>query len=59
VLDLRELRDDPDAVRASQRARGEDPGLVDEVLAADERRRRAVAAFDGLRAEQAGGGRVG
>jgi seryl-tRNA synthetase len=57
VLDLRELRDDPEAVRASQRARGEDPGLVDRVLAADERRRRAVAAFDGLRAEQKALGR--
>jgi seryl-tRNA synthetase len=52
VLDLRELRDDPEAVRASQRARGEDADLVDQVLAADERRRRAAAAFDGLRAEQ-------
>ena len=52
MLDLRELRDDPEVVRASQRARGEDPELVDRVLEADERRRRAVATFDGLRAEQ-------
>ena len=52
MLDLRALRDDPDAVRASQSARGEDPALVDAVLAADERRRAAVARFDGLRAEQ-------
>ena len=29
MIDLRLLRENPDAVRASQRARGEDPGLVD------------------------------
>jgi seryl-tRNA synthetase len=39
-------------VRASQRARGEDPGLVDVALVADERRRAAVTRYDGLRAEQ-------
>jgi seryl-tRNA synthetase len=52
VLDLRQLRDQPDVVRDSQRARGEDPSLVDAALAADERRRAAVLAFDTLRAEQ-------
>jgi seryl-tRNA synthetase len=51
VIDLKLLRDDPDRVRASQRARGEDPGLVDALLAADERRRAAVSAADNLRAE--------
>jgi seryl-tRNA synthetase len=51
VIDLKLLRDDPDLVRASQRARGEDPGLVDALLAADERRRAAVSAADNLRAE--------
>jgi seryl-tRNA synthetase len=52
VLDLKLLRADPEAARNSQRARGEDPAAVDTVLAADERRRSAVAAFDGLRGEQ-------
>jgi seryl-tRNA synthetase len=52
VIDLKLLRDDPDRVRASQRARGEDPRLVDAVLAADERRRAAVTRYDTLRAEQ-------
>ncbi len=52
MIDLKLLRDDPDLVRASQRARGEDPALVDVVLAADERRRAAVTRFDSLRAEQ-------
>ena len=52
VIDLRLLRSDPDRVRASQRARGEDPGLVDALLEADEARRAAVTRADGLRAEQ-------
>ena len=52
MIDLRALRDDPDAVRASQRARGDDPALVDAVLDADARRRTAIAAFENLRAEQ-------
>ncbi len=52
MIDLRLVRDDPDRVRASQRARGEDPAAVDALLAADERRRAAVATADDLRAEQ-------
>jgi seryl-tRNA synthetase len=51
VIDLRTLREDPEAVRASQRARGEDEGLVDALLSADERRRGAVSRADRLRAE--------
>ncbi|HEX4655736.1 MAG TPA: aminoacyl--tRNA ligase-related protein, partial [Mycobacteriales bacterium] len=51
MIDLRALRDDPEAFRRSQRARGADPAVVDEVLAADERRRAAVTAADALRAE--------
>ncbi|MGH8866925.1 MAG: serine--tRNA ligase [Actinomycetes bacterium] len=52
MIDLTLLRDDPERVRTSQRARGEDPGLVDAALSADERRRAAVARFDALRGEQ-------
>jgi seryl-tRNA synthetase len=52
VIDLRLLRENPDAVRASQRARGEDPRLVDVLLEADAARRAAVSAADNLRAEQ-------
>ncbi|MCM6776884.1 serine--tRNA ligase [Nocardia sp. CDC159] len=52
MIDLRFLRENPDAVRASQRARGEDPALVDALLAADEARRAAVATADNLRAAQ-------
>ncbi len=46
------LRENPDAVRASQRTRGEDPALVDALLDADASRRAAVLAGDQLRAEQ-------
>jgi seryl-tRNA synthetase len=52
VLDLRLIRDDPDRVRASQRARGEDPKLVDQLLSADRDRRETLAEFERLRAEQ-------
>lgn len=52
VIDLRLLREDPDRVRASQRARGEDVALVDSLLSADERRRSSGLRFDELRAEQ-------
>ncbi len=52
MLDPKLVRDDPDAVRASQRLRGADPSLVDAFLAADDVRRAAVATADGLRAEQ-------
>ncbi|MDT7606849.1 MAG: seryl-tRNA synthetase [Pseudonocardiales bacterium] len=52
MIDLKLLRDDPEALRASQRARGEDPGAVDALLAADESRREAVGRADTLRAEQ-------
>jgi len=52
VIDLRVLREDPDRARASQRARGEDPALVDQVLAADGLRRSSAVRFDELRSEQ-------
>nr|WP_243757503.1 serine--tRNA ligase [Allobranchiibius sp. GilTou38] len=52
VIDIKLLRDDPDLVRASQRARGDDEGLVDEVLGADERRRSTLQEFEAARAEQ-------
>ncbi|GBE64096.1 serine--tRNA ligase [Mycobacterium sp. MFM001] len=52
MIDLKLLREDPDAVRRSQRSRGEDPALVDTLLAADAARRAAISAADSLRAEQ-------
>ena len=58
MIDLRLVRDDPDRVRASQRARGEDESSVDALLAADSARRAAVATADDLRAEQKAFGRT-
>ena len=52
VIDLKLLREDPDAVRRSQLSRGEDPALVDALLTADAARRSAISAADALRAEQ-------
>ncbi|MBK0419393.1 serine--tRNA ligase [Leucobacter sp. CSA1] len=46
------LRTDPEAVKRSQRARGNDEAVVDQALAADEARRAALAEFESLRAEQ-------
>jgi seryl-tRNA synthetase len=57
MLDPKLLRDDPEAVRASQRARREDPDLVDQTLAAGDLRRSSIATFDRLRAEQKSLGR--
>ncbi|MFT4127425.1 MAG: serine--tRNA ligase [Gordonia sp. (in: high G+C Gram-positive bacteria)] len=58
MIDLKILRDEPDRVRASQRARGEDPGLVDALLEADAARRSAIVEADSLRAEQKSLGRL-
>jgi seryl-tRNA synthetase len=52
VIDLKMLRENPDTVRRSQTSRGEDPALVDVLLAADTARRAAISAADSLRAEQ-------
>ena len=51
MIDLKLLREDPDAVRRSQDSRREDPALVDKLLAADAARRRAIATADSLRAD--------
>ena len=52
MIDLRLLREDPELLRASQRARREPESVVDTLLAADEARRAAVAGFEAARAEQ-------
>jgi len=52
VIDLKLLRTDPEAIRASQRARGENADLVDQALAADVAQREALAQFEELRARQ-------
>ena len=54
MLDLRLLRSDPDAVKAALAKRGDAtlPEAIDEVLAADEERRRAIAEVEELKAKR-------
>ncbi len=52
MIDLNLLRENPHAIKASQRARGKDESLVDLAAQADAKRRKALAEFEALRAEQ-------
>ncbi len=52
MIDIKFLRENPDVVRASQKGRGEDESIVDQVLASDELKRAAITEFEQLRAEQ-------
>jgi seryl-tRNA synthetase len=52
MIDLKTLRENPDAVKKSQTARGESADLVDRVIATDEARRAAIVEFERVRAEQ-------
>lgn len=52
MIDLKDLAENPEKYRASQRAREADEQLVDRVLTADSERRSALAEFESLRAEQ-------
>ena len=52
MIDLKALRENPDLFRNSQKVRGEDPAIVDQLLKADDERRVAISEFESLRAEQ-------
>jgi seryl-tRNA synthetase len=52
MIDIKFLRENPDAVRASQKGRGENVELVDQILAIDEVKRAAINEFELLRQEQ-------
>ena len=52
MIDLKVIRENPEAARTSQKVRGEDPALIDQLIAADDARRTALSAFETLRAEQ-------
>ena len=52
MIDIKLLRENPDAVRASQRARGADESIVDQILDLDAKRRSSLGEFEKLRAEQ-------
>jgi seryl-tRNA synthetase len=52
VIDLRLLKDNPELIRNSQKVRGEDVAIVDQLISGDEARRAAIVEFEALRAEQ-------
>ncbi len=58
MIDPQLLRENPDAVRNSQRLRGSSVELVDDALAADLARRAAISAFEADRAAQNAFGKV-
>lgn len=57
MIDPRLLRENPDLIRTAQERRGLSAAMVDEALAADERRRSTIADYERLRAEQKGLGK--
>lgn len=52
MIDLVQLRENPEIFKASQRARGASVELVDQIVAADSARRSAIAEFEEIRAQQ-------
>ena len=52
MIDLNLLRENPEAIKASQRARRANEALVDQAIAADAANRAALREFETLRAEQ-------
>jgi seryl-tRNA synthetase len=52
VIDIKVIRENPDAARTSQQVRGEDPALIDLLISADDARRAALTAFEAIRAQQ-------
>lgn len=52
MIDPQLLRNDPETIKRSQRARGNDESTVDLAIKADEARRAALGEFEALRAEQ-------
>ena len=58
MIDSTLLRTEPDTVRSSLIARGDDPSVVDAAIAADQGRRDAISAFEKLRAEQNAHGKL-
>ncbi|MFQ4147988.1 serine--tRNA ligase [Arthrobacter sp. LAPM80] len=52
MIDVRDLCENPEIYRASQRARGAEPSVVDSIIAADSARKSSISSFEALRAEQ-------
>jgi seryl-tRNA synthetase len=58
VIDLNLLRENPEAIRASQRARGANVDLVDLAVELESQRRQSLNDFEKLRAEQNAHGKL-
>lgn len=58
MIDLSLLRENPDAIRASQRSRGADESLVERAFQLDVERRSLLSQFEDLRAEQNAHGKL-
>jgi len=58
VIDLSLLRENPDAIRLSQRARGADESLVDQAIELDKTNKAALQLFEKLRSEQNAQGKL-
>jgi seryl-tRNA synthetase len=52
VIDLKTLRENPDLIRHSQKVRGEDIAVVDQLIEADALSKAALSEFETIRAEQ-------
>ncbi|MGA0866224.1 MAG: serine--tRNA ligase [Candidatus Nanopelagicaceae bacterium] len=52
MIDIKELRENPQLFKDSAVARREDPTVIDRILSSDEARRNAINEFERLRAEQ-------
>ena len=52
MIDLKILRENPDAIRHSQKVRGEDVAVVDQLIEADALSKAALSEFETIRAEQ-------
>ncbi len=52
MIDLKTLRENPDAIRHSQKVRGEDVAVVDLLIEADALSKSALSEFETIRAEQ-------
>ena len=58
MIDLSLLRENPDAIRLSQRARGADESLVDQAIELDKTNKAALQLFEKLRSEQNAQGKL-
>ena len=58
MIDLNLLRENPETIRVSQRARGASVELVDQAIELDKIKRQAQSEFEKLRAEQNAHGKL-